>query len=276
MLSPPQQLRRCRQVPGPARPRNELAATCEVVELVEYYAARRISRRLWPTYVKPTDWDHRDWDHTNGCYIERPDTDKIVLMDKTPTVLPRHIPGLLSLISLDRHRADRNALDALGLLSDPGGLVPHAQVIVDLIGDVRRRTFNPAALRVLSILPTAKLVAITPVEPKATSCMDESCMYDWFILVVVPKLPAGALAGSQSAIEELLEHPYWHTRYLAVRLFDPSDTIDPWALPREERARHEAAIARRLDDPDESVRRLALKVHRTENLAKCGDHGDLK
>ena len=159
-----------------------------------YHAARRISAIPWPTYVKPTDWDDPDWDHTNDCYMERPD--KSVLMEKMPTVLPRHIPGLLSLIALDRHPADRNALDALGLLSDPGGLVPHAQVIVDLIGDARRRTFNRAALRVLSILPTAKLVAITP-EIARKLAGAEGNTYDWFILVVVPKLPAGALAGSQ-------------------------------------------------------------------------------
>jgi hypothetical protein len=246
----------------------------EVVELVEYYAARRISRKLWPTYVKPPiDWDWDPWDHTNQCWREVPYTDKFVLSPKMPTVRSRHIPGLLSLIALDRHPADRNALDALGLLSDPGALVPHAQVIVDLIGRARRRTFNRAALRVLSILPTAKLVAITP-EIVRKLAGAEGDTYDWFILAVVPKLPAGALAGSQSAIEELLEHPDWHTRELAVRLFDPSDTIDPWALPREERARHEAAIARRLDDPEESVRRLALKVLRRDNLAKYGDHGD--
>ena len=244
----------------------------EVVELVKYYAARRRSATPpgWPTYVKPTNchYDDRDWDIPNQCYIMRP-------VENMPTVLPRHIPGLLSLIALDRHPADRNALDALGLLSDPGVLVPHAQVIVDLIGDARRRTFNRAVLRVLSILPTAKLVAITP-EIVRKLAGAEGNTYDWFCLAVVPKLPAGALAGSQSAIEELLEHPDSVNRKYAVRMFmhrGVSDD-DPLALPREERARHEAAIARRLDDPDMNVRYHALQVLCRENLAKYGEHGD--
>ena len=121
------------------------------------------------------------------------------------------------------------------------------------------------ALRVLSILPTAKLVAITPdIVRKLAGA--ESATFRSFVIRFVPKLPSGTLAGSQSAIEELLEHPDPDTRINALELFkhDERCPFDSWALlpdvRREKRVRHKAAIARRLDNPHPAVRRLALKV----------------